>query len=429
MMKDFERFYRKKQKEEEVWLNNVINKLKSSQKKRFDFVQHFQPKEIQKQLSNSFVWIETYDEFFRLLSCIDIGKCFNPPIPLNTFFPCYMVEGNIAWISLDKEGHCRYFSKPKRNHYVISLDLLDLVEIYYGVSTSEAVKILLEYLSIGVKEESWKDQQRKKYQQNRYFLHHLHEYPHLSSLISDHLHLLEMLNDLGESNLFNTQYVYQGHNLFFVSNSYLVNLVKNMSLSKTNRLLNLFATLGFIQKVPPHCIPPFLFQQSRRISELKKVGNCINYYIVLSFEVVAEEAERRAELLISNGIRFSNISKSGIERVFGREFAESIYVQSVQKNKNKRNKQRLIIEKYLEEYFVRLLNEYGYVTKSMVLSFPIPELEEKQKKRYLNEMWSYLLKTHQCEYFKPSKKIKEKLRLSSFEYIATKKGKKDEVNE
>lgn len=422
-MHDFESNRKKEHKHTSALRKLVPTEIKKVHlhKHKKQIIEQFNLNKIQEEVCNQNISIDTYPDLFEFISQIDIGKCFTPVINLNEYMSCRIFEGNYAWISRNQDGHYRYFSK-RRKGKTVSLDLLDFVETCYGKSTYESIEIILQTFNIKFTEEYWKQEQQKKYFKNEQFLHHsLSLYPQLETLISENAELLELMNVLGNLYLFKREYTYKNENLFFSSTSYLSRLLNTPNKTKVNQLVNLLATLGLIEKVPTHKIPPVLLKESSKIQNDRLLGNSINYYIVHSFEEVVHQAEQRAKVLLDNGIRYFSISKSVIENLFGLDFAQMIYPQIVQKNKLRTNDKKENIEKMLRKNFERLLNEQGYLTKTMVASLPVFDLSIEKKQAYLKKMWGYLLQQYDCDYSKPTKVMKERNDLPSYEYIASKK--------
>lgn len=423
-MKDYERKNEKKKKKGGSLSRRVFpteKKMLIIQEKRKEFVAQFDFSAIKKDYRSRSLHIESYEGLFHLLSQIDIGQCFTPILPLNDFFPCRLFKGNYAWISRNDQGHYRYFSKRK-DKVAISFDFLDFVEIYYGLTTYEAIDKIVKIFGIQFMEEIWKQERKQKYWRNEQFLHHsLSEYPHLSSLLQDYTHVLEAMNVLGNIHIYKKEYSYQNENVFFASTSHISSFLETSNTSKVNQLINLFATLGLIEKVPTTQIHPLFLKESTDIVDKRNLGNRINYYVIHNFGETASVAEKRAKVLLKNGIRYSRISKAGIEKLFGSEFAESVYPQTIQKNKKRVNSKKENIEALLEKNFEMLLNEQGYLTKTMVAYLPVFDLSLEKKQSYLKKMWGYLLNKYQCDYSKPTKQMKEQNDLSSYEYIACRK--------
>ncbi|MFF2531627.1 hypothetical protein ACFVS2_22235 [Brevibacillus sp. NPDC058079] len=421
-MKDYERKDHKKKKIQPHIVRRVYptEKMRLVQSENKTYSSQFDFKLLRKHMGGV-VKVESYDELFGFLSQLPIGECMIPSIPLNTYFPCKFIFGNYAWISQNKSGHYRYFSKKKGGE-VVSFDFLDLVEIMYGISTMEAIDKVLEIYSIRFMEEVWKKEQKEKYLRNYQFikseLQNEQRYPGLHRYLKEFIPLLESMNALGTLHIHKKEYSYHGQNLFFASNSHIANFLGIYTSSKVVKLLNLFASLGFIEKAPSNELHPLFLKESARITEQRGLGNMVSFYIVHSFEEIAQKAEERAILLEKNGIRYSNLSKTVLSKVFGIDFADTVYVQTVQKNKKRQGKRLEVVQHQLELNFLGVIRQMQYVTKSMVLEKQVGELTEKQKKHHLNQIWTYLIERYECNYSKPTTELKSKLQLKTSEYVA-----------
>ncbi|MBP1308823.1 hypothetical protein JOD82_001843 [Paenibacillus sp. 1182] len=421
-MKDYERSERKQRKYKPQLVRRVFptEKARLVQNGSALYTCLFDFKVLRRYVDKT-LRIESYEELFRFLSQLPFHECMNPAITLDTYFPCKYIFGNYAWITQDSNGHYRYFSKKKSGD-VVSFDLLDLIEIAYGIPTMEAVEKATEIFSIRFMEEVWKKEQKEKYIRNYQFIQSEiqdeNQYPMLYRYLREFAPLLEALNALATLHIHKKEYSYKNHNSFFASSSHITNVMGMYTSSKIAKLLNVFAVLGLIEKVPTSELHPLFLKESLKISEQRCLGNTVSFYIVHSFEQVAEEAERRAALLNQNGIRYSNISKTVLSKVFGLEFAESIYVQTIQKNKKKQAKRLEVVQHQLEINFLEKARRASVVTKSNVLEQEVGELTEKQKKHHLNQIWTYLMEKYHCEYIKPTSQMKKEFALSTSEYIA-----------
>lgn len=398
---------------------NVAEKLKLMREKKWQGKLHFEL--LKEYLPSGDLHIESYADLFHFLSKLPLNRCFQPQVPLDTYFPCLFVRGNYAWISV-KDNHYRYYTKRKGKK-VIGLDLLDLVEVSYQLSPIEAIRKVSELLSIPIVDNRWKKEQREKYFRNYQWLSSCSSRidPHLFLYVCEGLPVLEALNGLGALYVHKERFSYKGQNIFFASNYHLARYIEGFSPSKVNKLVNLFAVLGFVEKVPIEFIHPALMEKTAKIRNRRNLANTIGFYIVYPFEQVSDIAAKRAEILLKEGIRYSNLSKALIEDVFGEGFAQAVYVQEIQKNKHNPQKKAAFLYEVFEHRFQSLLEQNGYVTKSMILQEPIEGFQETQCKNHLNQYWSHLLSKHNCRYQKPTKEMKEQLSLPTMEYIAFKK--------
>ena len=381
------------------------------------FVEAFKLNELLKEYKQEDNIVETFDDFFQVTQKIPLEKYLTENHQTDQFFSCYFFKGNGAWISKNQDGHYRYFSK-RRNREVIIFDFMDLMEIYYQTQPFETIERVSVLLNLHFMKALWNRNQCEKYEKNHEFLTtSFYKFPHLSILLSKHLPVLEAMNVLGCHHIVDERQSYKKHNIFFTSNSFLAKYFNSSNKSKINQILNLLAVLGLIEKVPANHISPVFFQKSRAIADNRNLGNHISYYIVPSFESQSFQAEQRAKILLQNGVHYSNISKTMVSTLFGEEFTESIYIQTIQKNKLRKNEQRDVLLIELESHFERLLRENGYVSKGMIAEHYQEQLKDKVK-RFLNQVWTVWLSKYQCDYIKPTKEMKLELNLTTNEYLA-----------
>lgn len=421
-MKDYERKDTKSKK----FSPHIVKRVSPNQKmrlienKELNFSSMFDFKLLKKQITDP-IRVESYEDLFSFLSQLPIEQCLIPSTPLNSYFPCRFIPGNYAWVSQNKNGHSRYFSKRKGSDSV-SFDLIDLVEIAYRITTMEAIEKIIELLSIRFMEDVWRKDQKEKYIRNYQFItqeiQKESHYPALHSYLREFTPLLEAMNALGTIYIHKKEYSLKEHNLFFASCSHISNFLGAYTPSKVVKILNLFATLGLIEKAHPSELHPLFLKESAKITEMRGLGNMISYYIVHPFEDVAAIAEERAVQLSKNGIRYSNLSKTVLGKVLGIDFANTVYVQTVQKNKKRQEKRLEVVQHQLELNFLSLSREHDYVTKSKVLEIPVVDLSDSQRKHHLNQIWMYLIEKYNCEYIKPTKELKASWQLTSSEYVS-----------
>jgi hypothetical protein len=387
-------------------------------------------KKIQKSISVQRRFIDNYEDLFDFFSKIDLVSLIKNAEKTDSYFPCVFINGNEAWISKSSNGHYRYFSKNKCLD-TIGFDFIDLLELYYGETASQAIKKAIKDFRICFMEDSYMNEQNKKYLSNLTIIHNskkhiLKDYPELFEYIKGHLKLLETMNVLGNINIKKREFSYKNNNIFFASNSYIADFLGNYTISTTNKVLNIFAILGLIKKISKEDVPSQLLHESQAIAERRNLGNIISYYIVPSMIDILDTANKNAIIMNEHNIRYSNICKDRVVLAFGKEFADEIYVQEIQKNKIKNITPTEYIHRFLEENLIDLLNTQGYATKSMIYKIKIANSTEKQKQKELEKIWKSLIIKHKLEYLKPTQENKEKYKLINSEYIAIYKNMKEE---
>lgn len=419
-MKDFEREEERKHSKKSRKLT-AQEKMELHLRLKDELEQRLSFSNLKKHISPKSVKINNFDDLFSFFSKVNLFHLIPLAEQLDTFIPCCLIDGNVGWISKNQEEHFRYFSKGT-NQQTIGFDLLDLLEIYYGCNTSEAIERAVKDFKIQFIEGQWVENQNKKYLSNLTLIHTAHhriqkQYPILFQYIQPHLKVLETMNVLGSINIRKQEFSYRHENIFFASNAYIANFLGNYTLATTNKVINLFAVLGLIEKVKESDIPGQLLYESKVIADKRNLGNIISYYIVPPMIDRLDEAEKRAILLSKNSVYYTNINRTRIAFVFGEEFAQKIYVQEIQKNKKKKSTMPASIQTILSNYLLELIETSGYATKSKVAKKYIRNTTQKDREQELEKIWKGLLNQHQLRFIKPTKELKAKFGLKSNEYI------------
>ena len=418
-MKEFERDYAHKSDRKSVRLTAEEKKTIHENVLKNPSSYHFLT-QIRRKIKSNKADINNYDELFDFFSNVNICDYFDG-VEVNKNFECKLIEGNFAWISKSDNGHYRYFSKPKEGGKVIGLDFIDLAEILYGKTTTEVIHLLVKDLGIKFMDNIWINEQNNKYMSNLTLIHRFNKdkeligkYPELYEIIKEHLKVLETINVIGSINIKKQEYSFKGQNIFFSSNSYIADFLGNYTKSTINKIINLFAVLGLIVKIPEAEIQPQLLHESKMICKKRQLGNIISYYIVPSFLDVFPEANKRAEVLLDCNIKYHNITKAKIEYVFGKDFANQIYVQEIQKNKS--NTAMNLMEE-LERNIKELIDKQGYATKKQVADIKIKGTTKKQRISELDKSLNSIIASNDLKFIKPTLEMKSFYNLKTNEYI------------
>lgn len=368
--------------------------------------------------------IDNYGELLGVFSKCDLRSLFFENIALDAGMPCKFIEGNNAWISRSNSGHFRYFTKDQEGK-LMAFDLLDIASLYYRTTLTETAFILAKNLKIRFMEEVWFNQQNKKYIANMSMIHgskkYIEEnYPCLGIALKPHLKILETLNVLGNINIKKQEYGYKQNNIFFCSSKYLSEFLGEGHYSKINKVINYLCVLGLVIKVPLNEVPYNLLYESKEIAKQRNLGNIINYFVVPAMSDVLDKSEVRACQLQKYGITYSNISSQRVAVALGEETVGSIYVQEIQKNKKSHkvgvseiyNKSLQVIDK--------VILEYGYCTKCMVIDRLKIRLTKKEKLREIDKVWKTLLVENSYKYCKPTENQKKEFGLKTNQYIVIK---------
>ncbi|ASS66978.1 hypothetical protein [Paenibacillus sp. RUD330] len=267
----------------------------------------------------------------------------------NTYFPCQLVQNNFAWISKHEKDVYRYYSKRDGGN-TIGLSIFDLIEIIDGVNIGEkagfrhAQEELARLLDLEGLRDEWKINQWEKYQNNLQALRDNNqkferEFPSLYKLVQKYLTYLEYFNTHEEEGIFRS-FSYREEHVFFTS----TNRIKEKlgkSQSTVTRSVNLLTLLGMIEKIPHNQLPSHLLEISNRILERRinkgyKGGKRITFYQVPKYtKQTLDSAEDIATKVHESGMWESQIKREKVEKVFGKEIADRVFLSDYHVPKNK----------------------------------------------------------------------------------------------
>ena len=238
---------------------------------------------------------------------------------------CAVVDfKNDKWKFFCNDSSCEY-------HQAEGLDIIDLTQKVKNTSWSEAVNFLGQYYNFTFKQTTdFSRNQTLKLSSNKAFLsNHIIKYPNLNLILAENMNVLLTLIDIASVNIYEDLInVCTDESIFFTSCRYLSEKV-DFNYATINRILNLYANLSLIEKIPFRLVPKMYAVKSEWLatrcqSEGKSMPR-IQYYSVHNFEAVAVEAERRAQILVSNNFKLINVSKKYFDEFIGKEITQSTY--------------------------------------------------------------------------------------------------------
>lgn len=374
----------------------------------------------------------TIDNFPELLDCLKKQNIFlasnRPDHPLGKAFNCvfHPDEHPSANIFVSKTNGYYYYKCFACGY------LYDIISLYQKIKNcnfAEAIKNLAKFFGIKFKYNDWIISQLDKYYQNANLIENFEEYgyhemyPNLYKLLKPRIHYLSLINHYGLSKISSSdKYVYEDNNLFFFSYRYFSSKYKT-DLQALVRNVNLFATLGFIKKVPISEVPASIAQKAIENKD-KHQHNTINFYIIPNFQDVLPEAELRAKTLLENNFSITKcMNKIFLIKVFGQDFANLVYP-----DERSISKKSLSLAKRLETTLLKLISTQGYATKDQIVSKTIVsgrmKVTREDKERELQRNLSLFLKEHNLEYVTANKELKEKFGLKKYIKIIIPKGTK-----
>jgi len=296
--------------------------------------------------------IKNHAQFLEHIRKQDLRFYFSPlsKWEVNKFYDCVLIEGNFAWISMDEDGSYRYFSKAK-NGATTGLDWFDLIMIIEDLDIAGARMKLSDDLNLTYKERKWEMKMQMKYVNNIIKIERAYDnweerYPNLYQFSKNYLYILEKLNAWGLAHITTDKESVKGESVFFVSTTHIADSIKANLIKAdqpmVSRAINMFAILGFINKINPDEVPEHLFKIAKELRGDRLEFKYITFYSlpIINSKTLAK-AERIAKKLEKNKItNMQQISKKKIIEIFGQDFADTIY--SIQPTLNNGEKKQYI---------------------------------------------------------------------------------------
>lgn len=253
-------------------------------------------------------------------------------------------------------------------------------------------------------------------------------YPFLYRVIKQRLNYLEKLIDDSRDKRFSLVARIEGNYYFFASARYLASKYSR-SYNTWNRNISIFCTLGLVNKVQTDN----RMVERRATRETKALAKKLNidheklsppnyYTIPIYNDELLTDANGRAKVLLDNNFRVNGFSKNFLIRVFGQEFADSIFHDERQISEYSQN-----VQSKIEEFILKDINRHGYTTKerilryvhidySQLLPWEYGVTKEKQNKkailgREFDRSISEIKDKYNLEYKKANKELKERFKL------------------
>lgn len=357
---------------------------------------------------------EKVTSFTNIFSTVNLLEFLNIQEGLNEYFECFFIKGNYAWVSVSNNNHYRYFTRSKSG-VTHSLDFIDLYSIYANTKTiSKTITAIRK--TFGVKfDDNWTLKQREKYEQNQNMIQseeYKSKYPNLYAVTKKHLNILHILNEIGDDKLMGKGMEFKGNAIFFCSMNYIRgNYMKDSTTSMINQVINLFAVLGLINKVPEIDIPmEFITIAKDRMKIDKCRYNHVSFFSIPDLQSVLNIAEERAIIILNNKVKYYTITKNVVRKVFGEEIMNEVYVQKTRSDKP--SKSGLKKEEEMMKYLFNIsVIDHGFASK---------ELLRKQTDvtgKTFEKIWIDLVGSVEHVLTRPNKSMKSRHNLITNEHV------------
>ena len=260
------------------------------------------------------------------------------------------------------------------------------------------------------------------------------KYPFLHRMIKRRIHFLTTIIEYSREKIVSPVARKEGNYYFFASSRYLASKYFS-SYNTWNRNISIFCTLGLLNKVKPNNRMTERRATRETKALAKKMGidykklSPINFYTSPIYnDELLTEANRRAKVLSDNNFRANGFSKFFLIKVFGQEFANTVF-----HDERYISEYSQYVQTQLEKFILNDIDRHGYTTKERILRYVqinYSQLQpweygfkkEKQNKkailsREFDRSISEIKEKYTLEYKKANKELKEKFKLDSSKTI------------
>lgn len=347
--------------------------------------------------------ISYLEDFIRednSLDNIELTKLLN--INLNEYTKCLFIENQFAWISENEDKKQRYFTK---GHLTYGLDIYDLLSIYFNCTYPQIFNYLLDmgYNQI----DKSKKRNRLKYDDNmNKVMDIIQSNENLEKLLKDKVDIYVALNDFAKNNSL-TFNKYKDEQIFFISTRFLKERYSlSYSISTINQVINLYALIGLIYKVPEKELESDIYK-AYTVNPKKAP---VNFYSIPKIEDIVETIKENSFIITNKKINYHNLNKNKVFRLQEIRNKEINYTTNKGGgDKTKKAKQAKIEKDSMETLFLYYLEREGVVAKEWIKE----SKEITLKNTAFDKKWKELVSRNKGMVVKPNKVLKEKYGLKS----------------
>lgn len=296
---------------EEIHVENYDLKLPRSVTNHYDFVYH----------------ITRINLFSKLI-------CNLSNLPDKKTTSCLFFKDHYCWIDSDDRGIYRYFSKRRNNEgRSISLSIIDMIQILTGdFSYTHARNEIARLTNADYLDRRWELRQSEKVQKNLKVIEECHgmiknDYPAIYRLCKNHFSVLIDFHNFSLTHI-RAENSFEKSHIFYISLRFF-EMITTKDHSELNKKLNLFATLGLINKVRPDlaCFPRNLQKKALLIKGNLEHQHLITFYTIPPYtKKLLKRAESIAEQLLGGGVtNYKKVTEERLKSIFGDEYASTIF--------------------------------------------------------------------------------------------------------
>ena len=325
---------------------------------------------------------------------MDISKLLK--IKVNEYTKCLFLENNFAWISKNKNGKQRYFTKGCLTYF---LDIYDLLSIYFNCNCNQLITYLVE---IGYRGLDWKATEVKKYRKNiESTFEVLNKNTSVDKSMLEKVDIYIALNDFGAKNTLAFD-KYNSNSIFFVSTRHLKEIYNlKYSISTINQVINYYSLLGIINKISNKDIKSPIYYNYK--VKRNKLAN-ISFYSIPSLETILDKVKLNNDILIDNKINYYNVTKDISLNLYETKGLPKVtYNPNLGGGDKKKSAQKLVVDKdYIEYYFDYFLRENNVVAKEWIKECG----GIKMSNTAFDKVWNCIVKSREGRSIKPTKRLK-----------------------
>lgn len=372
-----------------------------------------------------------YEDLIPFLKQQDLISYLGIDAKPNVNFKCiFHNDNNPSAVIKNKGGYYKYFcNSPACICYNAGkgMDIIDIVKIKENCDTSTAIRKLIKYFHIKLEDSTWINEQSKRFENNIMLLSQLKErkdvFPNLNRIIRFGIPLLIDILEIGKENIINRFFSTNGESIFFFSNRYLAGKT-NKSVVNINKYINLFCSLGLLNKIPYKHVNMNLRATAVQISK-DNGQNGISFYTVPDYNEAFKAADERAAIMLQYKFSIKGMSKKYLENCFGEEFANQIYLVNIKYSEKSKS-----IRDAIEIFILQQIKTYGYFTKDMIMDYKLKVgnhyVRRGVKEYEFRKALPDIIQKYDLIYVKANKKINQKLGIDTKKYVLIQRSLLDE---
>lgn len=335
----------------------------------------------------------------KKLESISLEKLLN--LQANTYNKCLFLEKNFCWISKNEVGKERYYTK---SNITYSLDVYDLLCIYFNCNYNQLYNYLYdmgfnknEKFAVDINNHISNKERIKSVVESN---------PNIKKLINNKWDIYIALNDFAVNNrlAFNE---YKNCSIFFISTRFLKEKYNlPYSISTINQVINLYALIGLIYKVPKKVIKDSPIYYIYELKNKKDKRATVSFYAIPSITDVLGDVKKNASFLNEANIEYYKITKdSSIALQNIKNVSPVTYNLNTGGGDKTKKAEKVREEKELiENSFLRHLDEHGIVAKEWIKKDVNSEISNTS----FDRKWKDLITTVSGKTIKPTKSMKNK---------------------